>query len=180
MTDELAPVSHVPGDQNPADLGTRGQVSLGDLGPGSTWQKGPDFLQQDYSVGPAPQKKKSPEWTSLKTSADPLLAWFSMWPSSQPMDPFRVIGDQVGTSSRLGEVMSALCSQVLKREKLEMLVRVLGRVLQAVVGGGQKPVPEGPLGQNGGAGRASLAESSIQGLHSSLERGQVTGIGRGG
>ena len=39
---------------NPADLGTRGQVSVGDLGPGSTWQLGPEFLQADFCEWPVP------------------------------------------------------------------------------------------------------------------------------
>ena len=52
MVTELPPVSHVPGEQNPADLGTRGEVSVGDLGPSSTWQVGPAFLQEDYSCWP--------------------------------------------------------------------------------------------------------------------------------
>ena len=52
MTDELAPVSHVPGDLNPADLGTRGHVSVGDLGPNSYWQVGPSFLQEDFEKWP--------------------------------------------------------------------------------------------------------------------------------
>ena len=50
FTDDLPPVSHIPGEQNPADLGTRGLVSVGDLGPGSTWQVGPAFLAQGYEV----------------------------------------------------------------------------------------------------------------------------------
>ena len=33
MVVELPPVCHVPGEINPADLGTRGEVSVGDLGP---------------------------------------------------------------------------------------------------------------------------------------------------
>ena len=50
-TDELVPISHVPGEKNPADLGTRGQVSIGDLGPGSTWQTGPTSCKSGTSVG---------------------------------------------------------------------------------------------------------------------------------
>ena len=55
-TDDLAPVVHIPGEENPADLGTRGLVSVGDLGPGSFWQQGPKFLQDSYDTwgtGPA-------------------------------------------------------------------------------------------------------------------------------
>ena len=52
VTDELAPVCHIPGELNPADIGTRGLAALGDLGPGSTWQVGPAFLQENYEVWP--------------------------------------------------------------------------------------------------------------------------------
>ena len=52
LTDELAPISHIPGESNPADLGTRGLVSVGDLGPGSYWQSGPSFLEEDYAGWP--------------------------------------------------------------------------------------------------------------------------------
>ena len=47
-TDELAPISHIPGDQNPADLGTRGTVGVEDLGSRSRWQVGPEFLAEAY------------------------------------------------------------------------------------------------------------------------------------
>ena len=51
-TDNLQPVSHIPGDWNPADVGTRGLVGVGDLGPGSAWQVGPAFLSQDFTKWP--------------------------------------------------------------------------------------------------------------------------------
>ena len=37
-------IHYVSGEENPADLGTRGSVKAEDLGPGSFWQKGPSFL----------------------------------------------------------------------------------------------------------------------------------------
>ena len=52
-TDELPPVCHIPGELNPADLGTRGLVNVGDLGPGSTWQTGPPFLVSEFSEWPS-------------------------------------------------------------------------------------------------------------------------------
>ena len=59
MVVSLPPVGHVPGDQNPADLGTRGEVSVGDLGPSSTWQVGPSFLQEGYECWPGVLDKGS-------------------------------------------------------------------------------------------------------------------------
>ena len=37
-------VHHVAGDLNAADIVTRGNAKLADIGPDSIWQKGPDFL----------------------------------------------------------------------------------------------------------------------------------------
>ena len=48
LTDCLVPVQHVKGTDNPADVGTRGQVGLQDLGPNSIWQGGPDFLTAPF------------------------------------------------------------------------------------------------------------------------------------
>jgi hypothetical protein len=45
MTEYLGAVGHVPGHDNPADIGTRGLASLADLGPGTLWQEGPAFLK---------------------------------------------------------------------------------------------------------------------------------------
>ena len=57
LTDDLAPVSHIPGDINPADQGTRETVGLEDLGPGSQWQTGPEFLLQNYENWPRTSTK---------------------------------------------------------------------------------------------------------------------------
>ena len=43
---EVEPVWHVSGLLNPADLGTRGHVSVEEIGPGSFWQQGPRFLRE--------------------------------------------------------------------------------------------------------------------------------------
>ena len=59
LTDDLAPISHIPGDINPADQGTRGSVGLADLGPDSVWQVGPDFLQKTTMTGHAPAQQSS-------------------------------------------------------------------------------------------------------------------------
>ena len=40
----VEPVTHVASALNPADLGTRGNVKIEELGAGSRWQTGPEFL----------------------------------------------------------------------------------------------------------------------------------------
>ena len=52
LVNELPPVHHIPGSSNPADRGTRGHALLRDLGSGSLWQEGPDFLRQPYTEWP--------------------------------------------------------------------------------------------------------------------------------
>ena len=47
----MEPLAAVPGEQNPADLGTRGRVTLEDM-QGNWWQKGPAWLQQPRSTWP--------------------------------------------------------------------------------------------------------------------------------
>ena len=37
-------VHHVSGSLNPADIATRGDTKLNEIGPGSLWQCGPSFL----------------------------------------------------------------------------------------------------------------------------------------
>ena len=44
--DEVEPVWHIPGPLNPADLATRGHAHPADVGPGTVWQEGPDFLKE--------------------------------------------------------------------------------------------------------------------------------------
>ena len=46
VVDSVEPVYHLPGEQNPADLGTRGHAALRELGLESVWQKGPHFLTE--------------------------------------------------------------------------------------------------------------------------------------
>ena len=43
---------HVPTDQNPADLATRGNLTVKDIGPESIWQKGPPWMLLDEGQRP--------------------------------------------------------------------------------------------------------------------------------
>ena len=49
VVDELL---HIPGTINVADMATRGNVELEEIGQGSTWQIGPDFIREDRSTWP--------------------------------------------------------------------------------------------------------------------------------
>ena len=52
----LEPITHVSSALNPADLGTRGSVTLADLGLGSFWQCGPSFLTSPRDQWPLQEK----------------------------------------------------------------------------------------------------------------------------
>ena len=127
-TDDLAPVSHV--------LGTRGTVGVGELGPGSTWQLGPSFISGDYNEWPRTEP------TVLANSAVPdeeSQAFFSnnqAVPSpSDQRDPAKKMIQAAQSESNLGKTIQSMVGMVLKREKLELAIRVLARVLQAVIQG---------------------------------------------
>ena len=46
VVENVEPVYHLPGEQNPADLGTREHAALSELGSDSVWQRGPHFLTE--------------------------------------------------------------------------------------------------------------------------------------
>ena len=49
---EMEAVHHVASSLNPADIATRGNSSLDDIGPDSFWQTGPSFLCSPRDVWP--------------------------------------------------------------------------------------------------------------------------------
>ena len=71
-------IQHTPGEQNPADWPTRGNISWSDLGLGSTWQQGPSYLHRPRSEWPlsrdfvsevpAEEKKKKFVVSALESS----------------------------------------------------------------------------------------------------------------
>ena len=51
-TCSMEDVHHVSGKLNPADIATRGNCSIEDIGPGSLWQTGPSFLSTPRELWP--------------------------------------------------------------------------------------------------------------------------------
>jgi hypothetical protein len=49
---KVPPVAAIPGEINPADIGTRGKATALDVGPSSYYQRGPEFLQGPRSSWP--------------------------------------------------------------------------------------------------------------------------------
>ena len=177
MVVELPPVSHVSGEQNPADLGTRGRVSVGDLGPSSTWQVGPAFLRQDYGCWPGSPDKDAvleeipqEEYKSETTSAFHVGA-------SVAQSPAQILLQEVSQSSELGKAVSRMVEHVLKREKLEMATKVVARCLQAVFSGRRESCQETP--------RVKLMELAVrimlrlasESAVQALKEGKLRGLG---
>ena len=67
---EVEELHHWPGLSNVADLATKGKASLGDIGPGTSWQEGPQELQFKRARWPASREFKRtlpPEEVKLGT-----------------------------------------------------------------------------------------------------------------
>ena len=141
-TSDLAPISHVPGSDNPADIGTRGSVGVEELGQGSRWQTGPDFMKQDYEMWP---RTSGDEAAAAEVPAEEVRAFFGSGAAETPVE---ALVKMIGTPTKLGRALSEMASHALRREKLEMLVRVLARVLQAVLSG-RRGLRQKPLRQDG-------------------------------
>ena len=46
------PIYHTPGEENPADLSTRGLAKPDEVNFGSQWQDGPDYLKEERDTWP--------------------------------------------------------------------------------------------------------------------------------
>ena len=176
----LPPICHIPGENNPADLGTRGQVSMGDLGPGSTWQLGPGFLQADFS-----------EWLS---SVDVDVAQLQLPPEEckqpagstfhvgtvQMQEPLQILVDQVGMETKLGVALRQMAKEALTREKLEMLTRALARALQAVLAGDREVCRKPPLTKMLEIAVRLLVRIASKPFVVALQAGKLRGLGAEG
>ena len=177
MVLELPPVSHVPGDTNPADLGTRGEVSLGDLGPSSTWQTGPSFLRQDYESWPgSPETGAGVQQVPPEECKSETHAVFHVETSTDG-SPVSAIIQEVGRPSELGQALSRMVVHALRREKLELATRALARCLQAVVSGRRESCEKNPpVGMLELAVKLMLRVASKSAIEA-LKDGKLRGLG---
>ena len=119
----MEPIRKVPGDLNPVDLGTRPSAIPSDLGLGSVWQQGPQFLLQDRKDWPltdVPVGDWIPpeELKEVKYPGAQLSAYVSQVLSVVPQS----------TSSKLKEWIHLLCSKTVK---LNLVCGVVARCLRA-------------------------------------------------
>ena len=134
LTDHLSPIHHVPGTENPADLGTCGLARMQDLGPGSMWQEGPGFLRQPYSEWPVTSADKFSQMEAPKEEVKRVLFTVSQEASENTStDLVKTLATEIWKGTALGMTLGRLAFTTLQREKLELSVRALARVLCAVL-----------------------------------------------
>ena len=131
MVVELPPVSHVPGEQNPADLGTRGEVSVGDLGSVldvADWTQLSSARLRLLAWQPREGRRGSSKYRKKNASRRRMSA-FHVEMSANHVSPLKILLQEVGKSSELGKAVSRMVEHALKREKLELATRVVARCL---------------------------------------------------
>ena len=206
LTNELSPISHIPGSLNPADLGTRGLVGVGDLGPGSTWQTGPSFLRDEYETWPSatsgeeavrhlPQEEcrvLHALQAGEEDSGEELHRLDVSCPATVREDvklaggrgsPFTSLLQGVSGGSQLGETIQAMATYALRREKLELAVRSLARVLRAVVAGDREKCNGEPSVKMVEIAVRVLLRCAAHSAKTALDAGKLQGLGaeeRGG
>ena len=136
FAEEVDEVQHIPGVDNPADVGTRGLGCMDQLGPESVWQCGPAFLSGPFEDWP----KMTQEVAS--TIQVPIVKCRIDSGTSLTAQVEEVDGDIATTlkqatmeDSSLGLRIRTMAQETLSREKLEKSLRALARILCGVVGG---------------------------------------------
>ena len=152
-------------------------MKLADLGPGSTWQVGASFLQEEYGswprtapdeahvVDPPPEECRSLFGaTSGITTRD----------TGNPVD--RVLAEAC-CDSRLGSVLREVTLQALTREKLELSVRALARVLQAVLTGDRAACSRAPSVRLVEVAVRVMLHGAARSARRALKDGELVGLG---
>ena len=196
MTDRLDPVHHIPGEGNPADIGTRGKVLAEDLSTGSLWQQGPEFLRGPYKKWPV-----TPEDARLRAGVpreevrggqrsgeeDSVTLAATVAPEVGTQELAGTLYTSLMSDSELGTCLQRLVREVLRREKVELSVRVLARVLRAVLGGDRDQCGSPPsqpflelavqlaVRALSATARQALRQGRLQGL-GAIERGGVVWV----
>ena len=103
-------------DQMPADLGTRRKCSVSDLGPGTMWREGPEFLKlpedqwpvrSDFRKNEIPGLKKEFEILPILTNLSKLAELSIMYSESNVPTEIKVNANKL-LSKDLGSILSLL------------------------------------------------------------------------
>ena len=199
VTEDLAPVHHIPGEGNPADVGTRPGVRACQLGPESLWQQGPPFLKLPYDQWPTTSEDsrsgaRLPGCEVRKGQGDSEVSQGTVHATTrsmgrlQPTEQERpsivqVLYQAVEARDKLGKLVAAFASQALEREKLELSARVLARVLGAVLRGERAGCERAPSRFFVELAVQLLVRTSSDSAKEALKHGKLQGLGallRGG
>jgi hypothetical protein len=131
LCEEVVEVRHVAGHLNPADLGTRGNVKMADMGPGSPWQVGPEFLKLERDQWPVGNGKEEtvPEEECLQFHT----ASLQVENCNEEKNPWKRILAEVRERKSLGEKVIVMALEVLRKEKWASCLRIFALVLRAIV-----------------------------------------------
>ena len=164
--DLLEPVTHVPSAQNPADIGTRGTVSLADLGPGSVWQQGPAFLASPRDAWPLQVLTK----TKATVVATSHVTATELAPSSAP--------SSAPSAGRLpGQRIRELVLTCLGSRDLATSTRLLARVLRALFTGDRSAILTTPSPRDVAAARHLQLLASSPSAFLALGAGKLLSLG---
>ena len=104
---------------------------MGDLGPSSTWQVGPSFLQEGYECWPGVLDKGSAGMEVPRDECKMEVTTMFQVKATVPDSPVRTLVREVCQPSTLGRALSAMVEHALRREKLELAIKVVARCLLA-------------------------------------------------
>ena len=177
LTDELSPIGHIPGIQNPADGGTRGLVGLADLGPESFWQQGPSFLKDGYKKWP---RLRPRDLDDVELPIEEGRVLFGQEEEARTLGSNNPVERLVAVAvkrSVLSDSVRRMCDHVLLREKLEMAVRVLARVLQGVLSGRREACSRDPPVKLVEVAVRILVKNASRSAAVALREGKLRGLG---
>ena len=162
-TEDLQPVRHIRGPLNPADAGTRGLVGMDNLGDGSYWQEGPAFLKTRYDSWPVGEMVEPTSSVPSEECKDRSTSIFASQVSSTlpetsvtkldvqtvedskvNPDIARVLFRAIEEETTLGQVLIRLVQVALAREKLEVIICMVARVLRGVIAQDRSKCSVGP------------------------------------
>ena len=177
LTTNLAPISHIPGDCNPADLGTRGAVKLMDLGPGSEWQVGPKFLREDFELWPSTHPGELKDVEIPAGEGRVLFGMIDGGPDGSRQCPVTKILHEAAGQTKLSKSIQGMCERALSREKLELTTRALARALQGILTGRREACQREPSVKLVEIAVSILLRVASRSAVVALQAGKLCGLG---
>ena len=158
-------------------------MGVGDLGPGSTWQIGPEFLSKSYEDWPRTSEADARLVDVPQEEARVLFGTSGGNEEAPDRNPVKILIEAASTQSKLGAALDKLAEHVLRREKLEMAVRTMARVISAVLSGDREGCRKEPSVKSVELAVQLLLRMSSRSAVTAFKSGKLRGLGaevRGG